>query len=141
MSNNKLTLTDSSKQILKDNPEFTSKWVAGLRSDKYTQYRGGMCDPNVPNSACCLHVMEMECFDNSWESGFKGEYAGDLPSDLGKGNYGVLKVNTSFTDFQPEDLQASFDNGGEQMPSIWNDHYKLSFLQIADLLESGEVEF
>lgn len=124
-----LTLIPEHKELLERHPEFTRKWAEGLRSGKYTQYIGGMCDEDIPQSACCLHVMEMECNGSRWEDG-------------------IERVTPSqFSDFRiertlPEDLIATLSDGmGRYTPDLWNDYLEISFNQIADLLENGEVTY
>lgn len=137
---NKVVLTKESKAALSANKEFTDKWVAGLRSGKYTQIRHSMVVHDVPNSACCLMVMEMECNGRSRE----GFPVAGLPSDLAK-PYTLTSVPDCL--LLPEDIQAEVwtEDGWQTAtmfkPAEWNDILELSFEQIATLLETGELEY
>jgi hypothetical protein len=128
----KVTLTEESKQTLAQHPEFTEKWIAGLRSGKYTQVQNRMYDPKITNSACCLMVMEMVCNEREW-----GDHRDDvitaMPSDMEKPYIfpdGLL----------PQLLWARTDDGEGYSVDGWNDALSMTFEQIADLLEYGEVE-
>lgn len=139
----KLTLTDESQAILRDHPEFTAKWISGLRSGKYTQQKFQMCDPGAPNSACCLHVMEIECDGKKWEEGYTFGLDGlplayEVPCCL-------VDPLTLTGGFLPEDLSAMHEDEdiyhGIFKPQDWNDDLGLTFDQISDLLEHGTVEY
>jgi hypothetical protein len=132
----KLTLSSRSKRLLEEHPEFTTKWISGLRSGKYTQHRGEMCDPGVKSSACCLHVMEMECNGKEWSDGVScGRHSFAVPSSM-KDNFFRFSENDA-----PETLKAFDENGSIYDTAMWNDSLCLSFNQIAYLLEKGEIEF
>lgn len=143
---NRIVLTEESKAVLAANQEFTDKWIAGLRSGKYVQIQESMIEPDIPKSACCLMVMEMECNDRSWmdvadfnERNIFAEMATDLPDPY---KFKVI-VNDLY---YPEDLQARVYLGGDYDaiiggPVEWNDGLNLSFKQIATLLETGELEY
>lgn len=122
----KLELTEPSKQKIKENPEFMQKWIAGLRSGKYPQARGAMVDADVPNSACCLMVMEMECNGRDWEDGLDK----CLPSTL---EGGIT---------WPQELGLADERllGGFTRVAHWNDNLEFTFDQIATLLETGSLE-
>ena len=120
---NKLKLTEKSKNKIQQNQEFVNKWIKGLRSGAYAQIQSMMCRENTPNSACCLHVMEMECNGRDWEEGIGKIY----PSRM----YGGVTW--------PEELKAEDVSGNLLYPVNWNDSLSLTFNQIADLLETGEI--
>lgn len=133
----KLTLTEESKTKLKENQEFTDKWIAGLRSGKWMQCREMMVYPEIPNSCCCLMVAEIECNGAKWEDGIRfdkdaGELCNsgwDVPSDMASPSVwteGLVAINEYGRTYQVVD---------------WNDDLVLSFNKIADLLENGEVEY
>jgi hypothetical protein len=142
----KLRLTGLTEKLLSDNPEFTFKWIEGLRSGKYTQIRQVMFHPEIPNSACCLQVMEECC--NELDRDITIQRAEDLGVSLHLPTclYLVDKRPLVLRESEPEnDICAIFyDELGpleneEYTPVEWNDELKLTFYQIADLLEKGEV--
>jgi hypothetical protein len=131
---NKLTLTPESEQALRNNPIDTATWVKGLRSGNYVQNRGGMCDIDIPNSACCLHVLEMDAGGKAWEDGANSWGSLELPSEM-------VGESVMFDDFLAEDIKAVVNLGRKESPAQWNDDLKLTFNQIATLLETGSVEY
>lgn len=135
----KLVLTEESKAALESDIATRDKWAAALRSGKYTQNWGSMCDPNVPNSACCLHVLEVECNGLSWEAGSHIGY----PSSVYERGFSQGSP-VHFSGLLAEKLTAIDGGYGCYLPvkpDQWNDALGLTFNQIADLLEHGEVEF
>lgn len=131
---NELTLTPESIQALADNPEAVAKWCTALRGGKWVQHREDMCVADIPNSACCLHVLEMEVGGMEWDEGLnKG-----IPSD-------ITNTPVSFNGIDAEDIKAVLSDPefsiGTFVPSEWNDDLLLTFDQIATLLETGSVEW
>ncbi len=121
-----LKLTERSKKEVKANRELIDTWIKGLRSGKYTQIQESMIDENIPNSSCCLMVMEMVCNGRGWEEGAGYE----LPTDL----WDAVEW--------PEALSACLADDVEMIeftPSEWNDEFNASFEEIAELLDKGEV--
>lgn len=142
----KFILTEYAKETISENKEFIEKWIKGLRSGKYTQTRGAMVDPDLPNSACCLMVMEMECNGRKWE---EGSYTVDEDEVVEGSEWGtfVVRMPSEFSNGVrwPQILEATVYGCtstlvGCASPHQWNDRYGLTFNQIADLLEHGEVE-
>jgi len=131
---NKLVLTPNSAQALADNPEVVAKWCKGLRSGKWKQVHDAMCSLSTANSACCLHVLEMEVVGRGWEEGLNKH----VPSD-------ITDTPVSFSGIDAEDIKAihsdSEYSGGIFTPVEWNDELLLTFDQIAYLLETGSVEW
>lgn len=144
-----LTMYPSYVEVLKENQEITNKWITGLRSGKWIQTSGAMTNLDVVNSACCLMVLEAECNNKSVD-----DYMYVDEHDLVR-SYGLpadnsrclkLRRTDSASTLLPQALKASLtcdDTVLESIttPSMWNDRYKLTFNQIADLLESGSINF
>jgi hypothetical protein len=145
----KLTLKKGSKEALSKHPIEKAKWLAGLRSDTYKQVTGGMCDPLIPNSACCLHVLEMEVNNRSWESGINNQLPSNMNVFREEQETLIPPSPVKFSGVLAQELKAihtiSHADVTEHLqckrPAEWNDEFKLTFNQIADLLEYGEVEF
>ena len=142
-----LTLTDTSKEVLRKNPVTLSKWIVGLRSGKWIQTYGAMTEQDNPSCACCLMVLEAECngkttsdYVNTTADGLV--YVQGMPSSRPN----ALKFTGEPDGFMPEFLTAKYiyDDDDKKSPITyspmgWNDSLKLSFEQIADLLENGSI--
>lgn len=137
----KLTLNEQSKAYLAENSDLKNKWIAGLRSGKYPQITGAMVDPRLPGSCCCLMVAEIECNNRDWNEAFSEtdcDYVdvAVTPEDFQDGLKKLGKLEAIY------EVPFKFKAKGESWrPAEWNDHLKLTFNQIADLLERGEVEY
>lgn len=140
-----LVLNQYSKNILEKYEEFKNNWIGGLRSGEFIQTTTKMCNKEVRNSACCLFVMEMVCNNKCWEDGLNPENVEEgvyyLPSDMEN----CFHFDGTFGYDLPEHLSANIYSSDRRRlapysPSAWNDRLKLTFNQIADLLEYGEVE-
>ena len=144
-----LTIHPNHVEVLKENQEIVNKWIVGLRSGKYAQANGAMTDPNIVNSACCLMVLEAECNNKS-----TSDYT-YVDSNNTVNSYGLtddsakclqlLRANNA-SNLLPQALKAELSCGNQVLensttPSQWNDTLKLTFNQIADLLESGSINF
>lgn len=138
----KLILSEESKAILQEHAEFTKKWIEGLRSGEYTQVQEAMVDPEIPSSACCLMVAEI-VNGRKWED---HKYACNYDEDGECFEVAALPSDLSSEIHWTENLYATYlsDEGNyikrKPSPPTWNDDIGLSFNQIADLLEYGEVE-
>lgn len=131
-------------------PEQRQTWIEGLRSGKYEQEQHRMCNPDKENSACCLHVAMIEVDNRRWEEAL---------DETNVGSYGTpnsVEMNLNKTSIEANDKrQVEFfsakarhtyiatkeDEDHNINPASLNDHYNLSFLQIADLLEGKSVEY
>ena len=115
----------------KDNVD---KWVTALRSGKYIQIRSKMASEDIPNSACCLHVAAIEVDGVKWEDAIFNDTVIGLPSGFHE------SINASFSEllanFGRIRVCSQYNNSGF---SRLNDFYKLSFEQIAELIEEGEL--
>lgn len=145
---NTLKLTEGTKELLDRHPKFTVNWIEGLRSGDYIQVQHSMYDVNIDGSACCLQVMEECC--NNLDRDIEIQRAEDeghdlhLPSCL----YLIDKKPVTLDDELPEELikavLTSEDALGVReaifLPAEWNDDLNLTFEQIADLLDNGEIE-
>jgi hypothetical protein len=145
---NTLMLKPEHLKILQFNKEIVDKWVAALRSNKWVQHTGAMTDPSIPNSACCLMVAEAECNNKTVEdyySKFENQFGYQIDAlPTSKESPLYLKIPDSDDFWFPESLEAKFVNqisGTGYTPAQWNDSLKLSFEQIATLLETGSVTF
>ena len=144
-----LTMHPRYVEVLKENQEITNKWIVGLRSGKYTQANGAMTNPNIINSACCLMVLEAECnnksiSDYTYVDSDNIARSYGLPADGSKPLQLLRAYDVS--NLLPQGLQAELSCGNQIIensttPSMWNDRFKLTFNQIADLLESGSINF
>lgn len=101
-------------------------WLEGLRSGQYQQGYGVLCDA-FTNSYCCLGVLEMVSGDPEdldrgipsadWLKAHSVEFINDL---------GTLMANPTLV----------HDKYGDAVRATGaNDHVKLTFPQIADLIE------
>jgi hypothetical protein len=148
-----LKIISTDWEVLKHNKAIIDKWIIGLRSGKWMQTTGNMTNPNVPNSACCLMVLEAEC-NNKVTTNYVTVYNQDqlgsiagLPTERenplklqlqGPGLkypqniYAIFKCNSGVKRLQ------QFDNS-RLVPSQWNDVLGLSFEEIATLLETGSL--
>jgi hypothetical protein len=146
---NKLTLLECTVKDLNTHPVEKAKWIAALRSEEYHQAFGNMCDPSLPNSACCLHVLEMEVGNKAWESGIDKQLPNEITNEnntsLAHEEQAYVIDAVRFNETLAQDIKAAYegqDYGAPIMkPSGWNDTVGLSFNQIADLLEYGVVEW
>lgn len=120
------TYTFDRRQLRKKEREV---WCEGLRSGVYTQTYTEMCSPHDPTSACCLHVANIVVDGNEWETGLPCA----LPADL--------EVSAPFAQ-KAEKLifKSSCLEAVTLSPVGLNDGKKLTFSQIADLLEFGRLE-
>ena len=133
-----LTLTDTSKEVLRKNPVTLSKWIVGLRSGKWIQTYGAMTEQDNPSCACCLMVLEAEC---------NGKTTSDyINTTMPSSRPDALKFTGEHDGFMPEFLKAKYicDDDDKTLPATyfpmgWNDRLRLSFEQIADLLENGSI--
>ena len=140
-------------EVLQQNKEIISKWIEGLRSGRWIQITGSMTNQNIPNSACCLMVLEGECnnkvttdYVTVYDSEQLGSIAG-LPSERGN----PLELQLHGLNFKyPQNIHAIFkcNSGIEDLkkfhntnltPSQWNDSLELTFEEIATLLETGSL--
>lgn len=140
---NTLKFIDKHRQILQENKELVDMWIVGLRSGKWVQTKGAMTNLTVENSACCLMVLEAECNnkvtdDFVWTDPAGTKHVNGMPSAAGDPlwfrDYASKK-------FMPESLIAVDGAGTPYNPAEWNDYLELTFDQIADLLEKGEIQF
>jgi hypothetical protein len=107
-------------------PEQRAKWVKGMRSVKYEQIQGSMCESHIKNSACCLHVAAMEVDGIPWEHGIGYGF----PDDHKGWNFSNLARKS----------RIGLSDSHAVTPSRLNDFYGATFDQIADLLEGKEIE-
>ena len=109
---------------------FKKRWVAALRSGKYEQAQGSLYDGDT-GGFCCLGLMCL--LRGASKSAMNGE---TMPHNLY--NFGTLfNIDEAHTDF--------FEEGGAawQVPykgkmrflTELNDGYRLSFKQIANIIE------
>ena len=134
----KLEITPKWRERLAREPEKLKMWVEALRSDKYTQAWLKMTGGGM--SACCLCVLECEAHDLEPADYSKQamppiDRRGKLPP--GVKFDGVFASNIIAYDHSAHDYEAP----AGLCPAVWNDELGLSFHQIADLLETGEVEY
>lgn len=145
---NTLMLKPEHFQILQFNKEIVEQWIAALRSGKWVQITGAMTDPSIPNSACCLMVAEAACNHKvveNYYSRFENQSGYDV-AGLPSSRINPLRLNVpdNVSSTLPENLEATFTNqitASGYTPSQWNDSLKLSFEQIATLLETGSITF
>jgi hypothetical protein len=97
--------------------ELKQKWVAALRSGKYTQ--GHKQLRTVSNEYCCLGVL-CDVFDNSKWKKFYFCYSYDTPRN---------------TNFLPNDLLKEVGRLNERQLVKMNDIYMANFIAIADYIE------
>jgi hypothetical protein len=102
-------------------------WCAALRSGDFLQVQDKMCDSRIPKSACCLHVASIAVDDNDWSSGI--DHRG--PYDL--------EVSAPFA-LRAQDVIFKRQYGGVFCAETLNDSEGLTFNQIADLVDFGELE-
>jgi hypothetical protein len=97
-----------------------------------------MSDKDVENSSCCLNVLECEIKGLPWD------FAHGLSEPSDYVSTAANWVPEKFLGTLAENLEAYIPTGSAGFkcrPASWNDYLGLSFLQISDLLENGEVEF
>lgn len=102
-------------------------WCAGLRSGDYVQIKHEMCELDNPKSACCLHVANIVVDGNKWESGIDSCTPCDMEVDA---PFAIKAQVANFCD----------SSGNEYRAEHLNDDAGLTFSQIADLIEFGELE-
>jgi hypothetical protein len=149
-----LQITTEDWDLLQKNKPITDKWIAGLRSGKWIQTIGAMTSVDVPNSACCLMVVEAECNNKTVNDYIRipnneldVPTAAGLPSE----EENPLQLQLHGLGFKyPQSLTAVFkcNSGIERLrkfhntslaPSQWNDTLQLTFEEIATLLETGSL--
>lgn len=114
-------------------------WIDALESEKYTQVREYMCEPEKPNSACCLHVAAMEVDKVPWDSALP-KYK---PRDVVARTPASLSIPAPFaTGIQGKALACVLVDGKDHDMGATavelNDKYSLTFKEIAALLK-GET--
>ena len=138
MNNQKLTFTPSSnvKDLWKSNPNEMKLWVDGLRSGKYKQISRVMSLAEE-GTACCLHVLQCEVANKGKWVYIKGAVPSysDNPVMLND----ELPEDIAIADVSSDSIIPFRHNRKVQAHHL-NDKYKLSFEQIADILE-GKVAF
>ncbi len=102
-------------------------WCAALRSGDYVQVQHEMCESDNPRSACCLHVANIAVDGNEWSSGV------DCTSPY------KLGVSAPFA-LKAQDVQFENQYGEILSADALNDAVELTFNQIADLVDFGELE-
>jgi hypothetical protein len=126
--------------------ELKEKWVTALRSGEYQQGQNYL-HVESNNSYCCLGVLQ-HCIDGKCEMSVKSNNivsAGELPTKEWAENhnikfngmsYGNGNSNQSQEYVYPE-LYVKDDNGTIEYETAYNlnDVWKMSFSQIADLIE------
>lgn len=132
------------------NKEVTTKWIAGLRSGKWVQTTSAMTNIEIPNSACCLMVLEGECNNKVVADFIYAKEIAGIPKPMtmpnGRTDYLVFKHANGDAKL-PQDIPALLHSpnlkstGDLIYPAGWNDNLCLTFEQIADLLEFGQIEF
>jgi hypothetical protein len=130
------------------NAEIKAKWVAALRSGKYAQTRGALCNTKVAEdhkqvlSYCCLGVLCDITYPNQWaepaelnvgqeyprmHSGFLG-----LPSPT---LYGEIGLYPSNLDHNLPVIGLTDRKGNTQRITELNDSGEFNFSQMADIIE------
>jgi hypothetical protein len=102
-------------------------WCAALRSGDFVQVQHEMCEIDDPKSACCLHVASIAVDGNDWSSGV--DHCG--PQDL--------EVSAPFA-IRAQLAKFKGLGGRERRAENLNDDDELTFNQIADLVDFGELE-
>lgn len=126
-------------------PELKQRWVSALRSGKYHQGHG--CLRDIDNNYCCLGVLADLIDPEAWS--YTPEYAlnsfkTNLRNFTNSRNVPKFKWNPTnsedptliecsnkylITDIIPTDIQRAL--------AIKNDFHMLSFLEIADYIETN----
>lgn len=138
-----LQLDDESMEAVFTEVEKTQTWIDNLRSGKYKQIQEQMCYTDIPNSACCLNVLECSVKGLKWNY-FQNAL---MPSDKNDQLFnsfsaerfnGILAEKLHSTVVYSDDPEI--EEGEELYPVQWNDDLMLTFNQIADLLEKGWIQ-
>lgn len=111
------------------NQEIKQKWIDALRSGEYQQGRGRLCGSGA---FCCLGVL---CDLHAQETGndwIEELYGSDARFYLGQ----TLSLPYEVTDWANFDsfVYVDYNNKSDSLPYL-NDKIKLSFTQIADIIE------
>ncbi len=123
----------------KHKQEDLDKWAGALRSGAYTQHHGEMCDPDEPNSACCLHVAGMAVDGTSWEEPLI--IGGDTVSIRSKSfPSAVNRFAFEMSDVRIDGIQGSLPSESRLLFPYLNDTLKVSFEDIATLIETGTLD-
>lgn len=138
-THHKLMLTEDSKQIIKEHQAEVDIWIKALRSGIYPQVRETMLHPKIPNSCCCLMVAEVACNGLVWGE-WKSKRTEHCILQLYEGIPLFPKDLIAGLEW-PASLRAKTAIGLTTSPDYWNDNLDLTFTQIADLLETGEVYY
>jgi hypothetical protein len=108
-------------------PSIKAKWIAALRGGLYKQGKGALRDKR--NRCCCLGVLCDQVAPGSWKK--KGFFWSATGNWEHKGDWGIisdgLARKVGLTPIEVQNLIGM------------NDYDGLTFKQIADVIESGEL--
>jgi hypothetical protein len=123
--------------------ELKEKWLEALRSGQYAQCTGILMENVAPLDSeefvpgyCCLGVLQMVA-DGEVEHNAHNEIHG-LPSGNWYNNHGINFPNRYALDTAGDSPTVMY-NGVTTTLSALNDDHKLTFAQIADLIEEQAV--
>ena len=139
-----LTIVPNMGQIQKiGTPKQLATWCRGLRSGEYTQWHGAFFEESVPMSACCLMVAECEVDGATWPRMRSISQAPFSTRALCHCYPAHVSGDPAHVSGDPAHVSGDPAHvSGDQKVTFakLNDKYKLSFEQIAQVIEGKTVQ-